>query len=289
MKLTGTMKFFMLIVMILGVCCCSVALAVDGDGDEVVDGDEVKTDKEIPNWFDLIFIKCGFIGWLILALSVVLVSLSIDDFTKIKREKLIPPGIEAKVSSLVQKKRLDQLVTVVRSTDSYLTRILIKGIAEIQGGYVSMKQAMEEAGEEETIRLNQRISWLALIGNIAPMLGLFGTVFGMLGAFRDLAGMDTTDASLLAKNIYVALATTFLGLAVAMPAIFFYNVFRNRIVLYSLEVSGFCEQFLRLLRRTYGAQLTAAATHAIPPKSSGATPPAAGQPPKIDPLPPVGN
>jgi biopolymer transport protein ExbB len=133
------------------------------------------------------------------------------------------------------------------------------------------------------------------------MLGLFGTVQGMILAFKDLSeGVGGVDAASLAKNIQLALGTTFLGLMVAMPGLFLYSFFRSRVVLYSLEVGGFCEQFLRLLRRTYGADLAKSAAALPPPGAptagkgtpAGQAAPAAhvlpetGQPPLITPLPP---
>lgn len=309
MNWTGKWRWCILVLAI-------VTIALTAGAGAVLAQEEGAQEAEGVSWFMLLY-QGGFIAWIIMAVSVVLIALVIDNFIKIRRDVLVPPGIEDKVAQCVQQRRLDQLVTLVRGTDSYITRILIKGLAEIQGGYLAMKQAMEEAGEEETIRLNQRIQWLATIGNISPMLGLFGTVLGMIMAFQTLGTMTNVDASALANDIFVALITTFLGLAVAIPAIFCYTIFRNRIVLYSLEVGGFCEQFLRLLRRVYGTQLSQAAATAIPAKGqqgaktqTGAqqTPPPqpaqqqgqqsqqgqqgqggqqqGGQPPMIQPLPP---
>lgn len=68
------------------------------------------------------------------------------------------------------------------------------------------------AGLERGFRL------LDTIAQLAPLLGLFGTVLGMIDAFQSLQGAGTSvDPSLLAGGIWVALLTTAVGLAVAMP------------------------------------------------------------------------
>jgi biopolymer transport protein ExbB len=81
-----------------------------------------------------------------------------------------------------------------------------------------MKKGMEESVAEEAFRLNAKISYLALIGNIAPLLGLLGTVWGMIQAFQVMAlqkGIGKPE--LLAGGISQALVTTAAGLSVAIP------------------------------------------------------------------------
>ncbi len=248
--------FFGLLVLTITLSSTMMLVAQEGADEAGAAGTEAP-----PGWVELILIRGGAIAWLIIALSVLLIFMAIDNFMKIKESRLVPEQLKKQILQFIQQRRLDQLAKVIRGNDTYLTRILARGLDEFQGGYPSMKQAMEEAGEEETIRLNQRINWLAMLGSISPMLGLFGTVFGMMEAFRGLAaaGAAGPNAADLAASIHVALVTTFLGLFVAMPAILFYNIFRNRVILYSLEAGGFCEQFLRLLRRVFGTQLVAAA------------------------------
>ena len=89
---------------------------------------------------------------------------------------------------------------------------------------------MEEASEERTTKLLRQIEWLNLIGNISPMLGLFGTVWGMILAFQTLAASGgTADPVKLSDSIGIALVTTLLGLAIAIPALAVYAVMRNRV------------------------------------------------------------
>ena len=81
----------------------------------------------------------------------------------------------------------------------------------------------------ESEKLMQRVSYLNLVGNLSPMLGLLGTVQGMIYAFQNLGiGAGGSGSSLLALNISQALFTTAAGLAIAVPSVGFYYFFRNR-------------------------------------------------------------
>ena len=83
---------------------------------------------------------------------------------------------------------------------------------------------------KENMKLEHRLSYMALIGTISPMVGLFGTVHGMIASFSIIAVSESTPkASDLAKGISTALFTTLLGLFIAIPAIAAYNILRNRI------------------------------------------------------------
>jgi biopolymer transport protein ExbB len=112
-----------------------------------------------------------------------------------------------------------------------------------------MEKAMGDVADEETIKLQQKIGWLSLIGNIAPMLGLFGTVAGMIGAFNEITrlGANVTPKD-LSSGISVALITTLFGLFVAMPALFFFYVFRNKVIKVTLEITAIAADLVERFR-----------------------------------------
>jgi biopolymer transport protein ExbB len=92
-------------------------------------------------------------------------------------------------------------------------------------------------GEEENMKLEHRLSYMALIGTISPMVGLMGTVYGMIKSFRVIAlSAATPKANELADGISTALFTTLVGLCIAIPAIAVYNILRNRVARLVLEV-----------------------------------------------------
>ena len=90
---------------------------------------------------------------------------------------------------------------------------------------------------------------LASIGSISPFVGLFGTVWGIINSFSGLAsGNATLDA--VAPGIAEALVATAVGLAAAIPAVFFFNYFNNRVEKINSEIKGFEQDFLNVVERT---------------------------------------
>ena len=100
-------------------------------------------------------------------------------------------------------------------------------------------------GEDENMRLEQRLSYIALIGQVSPMIGLLGTVNGMVAAFQTIARTNTQPKpSDLAGGISMALITTLIGLMLAIPAIAAFGIFRNRLARLVLEVGIFSERLM---------------------------------------------
>lgn len=108
---------------------------------------------------------------------------------------------------------------------SYLSEVVALGMA----GRVDAGRLEAEA-EERFARLERGFRFLDTVAQIAPLLGLFGTILGMIAAFRALQEAGAAvDPSLLAGGIWVALLTTAVGLAVAMPTSLLLNWFEARI------------------------------------------------------------
>lgn len=99
---------------------------------------------------------------------------------------------------------------------SYLAPVVAMAYAAEPGPGVSAR--LEAEAEARFLRLEHGFRFLDTVAQIAPLLGLFGTVLGMIDAFRALQDAGSqVDPSVLAGGIWVALLTTAVGLAVAMP------------------------------------------------------------------------
>lgn len=86
-----------------------------------------------------------------------------------------------------------------------------------------LEEAMRDAMHGEFLRAERRLSYLATIGSTAPFIGLFGTVWGVMHAFSRIAQTNDTSLAVVAPGISEALATTAIGLLVAIPAAMAYN------------------------------------------------------------------
>ena len=224
-------------------------LEEEGSGSEIIADpedealDALLLDEEMT-MFQLIM-KGGVVGWLIILLSCVALGLVIDYAITIRRAKLAPVEDIATFKDLVQKKDFTRLKEVAEAKPTFLSDVLTAGLDEINLGYPAMIKAMEDTAEARTARQARRIEHLNVIGNISPMMGLLGTVIGMLRCFNEISQVSgSIDPKQLAAGIFEALVTTCLGLIVAIPTLYFYAIFRNRLDELGGEASVAAEQII---------------------------------------------
>jgi biopolymer transport protein ExbB len=196
-----------------------------------------------------IIVGGGLIGWVIILLSVISLALAIEHFVTVRRDKIVPPELIDEIEALFEEEEYQEALELCENEPNFLTNILSAGLPKINAGFDAMEKAMDEVAEEETIKLHQKIGWLSLIGNIAPMMGLFGTVSGMIGAFNEITrlGANVTPKDLSA-GISQALITTLFGLFVAMPSLFFFFLFRNKVIKVSLEITAIAADLVERFR-----------------------------------------
>lgn len=166
----------------------------------------------------------------LIVLSLTAAALAFDNLLLIRKTKLIPEGLSDDVRRLVAEEQSAAAIAECQDRPSALSFVLLRGMAEIDGGWTEIEKAMEDAVAEQAARLFRRIEYLSVIGNIAPMVGLLGTVTGMLLAFKQVADTEgTAGAADLADGIYQALVTTVVGLIIAIPALGAFALFRSRV------------------------------------------------------------
>jgi biopolymer transport protein ExbB len=154
-----------------------------------------------------------------------------------RRESILPVGLVEGFEAQMNEKKYQDAYELAKNDDSFLGQVLSAGLAKLSSGYQPAIEAMQEVGEEENMKLEHRLSYMALIGTISPMVGLLGTVQGMISSFSVIANSPTTPKpSELAAGISTALFTTLVGLFIAIPAIALYNILRNRVARLVLEV-----------------------------------------------------
>jgi len=178
-----------------------------------------------------------FYSIVFLGLSITLVALVVMNILSARREGIIPSGLIQGFEAALNEKKYQEAYDLAKNDDSFLGQVLSAGLAKISSGYAQAIEAMQEVGEQENMRLEHRLSYVALIGTISPMVGLLGTVQGMISSFSVIARSPVTPKpSELAAGISTALFTTLVGLYIAIPAIAIYNILRNRVARLVLEV-----------------------------------------------------
>lgn len=193
----------------------------------------------------------GEIGYVIIFISFIAVTLIVMQAVRIRLGKLAPPEHVERLDELLASGKVEPAIEFCRENESTLTRIMGTALTRCQRstfGMLELNAALEDAGQHEMQKLGRETDWLALIAGVAPMLGLLGTVVGMVGAFDVLGIADgPVKPGELAGNISVALITTVLGLIVAIPCTAAFTYFRNRVDQYADDIAMICEQLAATL------------------------------------------
>jgi biopolymer transport protein ExbB/biopolymer transport protein TolQ len=128
---------------------------------------------------------------------------------------------------------------------SHVARVCSAGIREFLSGsqgnndvVESARKSIERAIQTETLDLRRGLNALATVANTAPFVGLFGTVFGIINSFKSMATNESGGLAAIAGGISEALITTAFGLFVAVPAVWFFNYFSNRVETFSVDMNN---------------------------------------------------
>ena len=113
----------------------------------------------------------------------------------------------------------------------------------------NLKRAVRKAESQELTKLGSALAFLATTGSATPFIGLFGTVWGIMASFHDIGQRGSASLAVVAPGISEALVATAAGLAVAIPAVIFFNYFSNRVNDIDGNMQNFTTDFLNLVER----------------------------------------
>lgn len=239
------MRVVLLVVFLALVSLLVFALPVLAQAEPAPDsepGAEVK-------YFDFFVVKGGKIAFGLIALSIVTIALTIEHCLSIRRAAIVPTEAAEHTKALIAEKKYLEAIKFTAEDPSMIGYVLNACLIEAANGYVAMERALEESLEDRAARLFRKIEYVNIIGNVAPMIGLLGTVTGMILLFAEIHAADTfPGARIVADRIAIALITTFWGLAVAIPALSIYAVFRNRIDVLTAECALAAEHILSVFK-----------------------------------------
>jgi biopolymer transport protein ExbB len=223
-------------------------------------------DKDAPpeeeNFLIWVAKTSGAIGAVLLLLSIYFVATVARMFMELRPEMLTPLDVLEEGEKLMQARDFTGLYKRLKADNSFFCTVVSAGIAELPNGIPEARDAMERVGDVNTISLERKISMLAVLGTLGPMIGLLGTLKGMIGSFSAIAMSGTQlKASQVAEGISEALLLTFEGVALSVPAIYFFALFRNRISAYTAAAMLDADAFIR---RLYAAMKSKPAAAAAP-------------------------
>lgn len=219
----------------------------DESGDaESGDADDSGESKKSDNYLMWMFRSLGWFFSVVFALlSMTMVALIVINIVNLRRSQIVPEALVEDFGKLIDENRFQEAYECAKDNESLLGQALSTGLARMPSGYEKASQAMQDVTQAESMRLEHQLGYLALIGNLAPMIGLFGTVVGMIASFQAIAsGGAAPSPQKLAEGIATALFTTELGLAIALPALAAYDILKNRLARFILDVAVVSESFM---------------------------------------------
>jgi biopolymer transport protein ExbB len=201
-------------------------------------------------------IAAGPVMYVMLAMSVVLVMLVVSYFLTIRRGAVVSSGFMATADALLRKRDYLGLLAVSNRHGEAIARVVQKVLdfntKNPHADFQQMREIAETEGTRVASSLNNRVTYLADIGMIAPMLGLLGTVIGIIRSFGALgADLGSARYVLLSRGISEALVNTCAGLAIGIPAMMFYAFFRGRVNRMISDLESAVTHVLALLSLQY--------------------------------------
>jgi biopolymer transport protein TolQ len=115
----------------------------------------------------------------------------------------------------------------------------------------SVARALVRATNAEVLKLERRLPFLATTGSATPFIGLFGTVWGIMAAFQRIGVTQAANISVVAPGVSEALIATAAGLAAAIPAVIFYNLYVNWVKRLSMAMDDFSLEYLNIIERNF--------------------------------------
>ena len=185
------------------------------------------------NLLDLL-VKGGYLMIPIGVMSLIVVTFGLERWLGLRRRRILSPRLMRGIGALaVEPDGFDprRAYDLCQLHPCAAGRVIKAMLLKAGRPHAEVERAVQDAAQREADRLYANVRWLSLAAGVAPLLGLLGTVWGMIQAFFATANLPTgaNKAEYLAQGIYVALVTTFAGLAVAIPAAVLAHLFEGRI------------------------------------------------------------
>ncbi len=224
----------------IGTCCSAVAQEEDAVLTKQMD-------------FLQIVDAGGVMMYPLAIISIVAVVLVFVYLLTIRRNAVVSERFMNAAEAMIRKRDYLGLVAYSHRRNESMARVTQKTLEFFTkypgASFGEVREVAEAEGSRQAGLLSSRITYLADIGAIAPMVGLLGTVLGMIKSFLNIAEGDVSGVRQmeLAEGVSEALITTAAGLMIGIPALVFYSLFRGRVQKYIAELEAAATHLMALL------------------------------------------
>lgn len=177
----------------------------------------------------------GFLGYVLIGLSVAAFAMIIHNLLTIRYDRLVPTDALSRLEQLLGSGSFGEAEMFCKNPEhaSFVTRVVGSALTRCNRsplGMMEFRSALEEAAQAEADEVHRTNDGIGIVAAVGPMLGLLGTVIGMIGAFASIGKLEgAARSNELAVFMSMALVNTAQGLAVAIPCTIAFSLFRRRI------------------------------------------------------------
>jgi biopolymer transport protein ExbB/TolQ len=210
-------------------------------------------------------------GWVVivtlLLMTIYIIAIGIERYMTYNKAKAESRQYAPKVAQALKSNNIDEAINISdRHKNSHLAMVVSSGLKEFsahQGNsdisgeeMEASKRATARAMAIKTAELKRGLSGLATVGSTAPFVGLFGTVIGIIGAFVKLSEDGGAGGiGQVGGSIAEALVTTAFGIAVAVPAVWLFNYFTNKVSSFGIEMENSASELIDYFIKQKSKQL----------------------------------
>jgi biopolymer transport protein ExbB len=211
-----------------------------------------------------IFDDGGYMMYPLALLSVAAVVMILLFLLTIRRNAVVSDRFMNNAEAMIRKRDFLGLIGYCHRQNECMARIVQKSLEFMtknsSATFADVREVAESEGSRQAGMLSSRITYLADIGSVAPMVGLLGTVIGMIKSFMNISvgNFEGARQMKLAEGVSEALITTAAGLVVGIPALVFYSIFRGRVQKYIAELEAASTHFMATLHSQIQRQATPA-------------------------------
>jgi biopolymer transport protein ExbB len=196
----------------------------------------------------ILFTYGGTMFWLLLLASALGIAVFVERLLHYHREQINSTEFLNGVRNVMKRDNVVEAVSICEATPGPVARLVKLAILNRERGREGLRETLEEAGLIEVPRLEERLSVLATLAQIAPLMGLLGTLLGFIKVFmRVQANAPFAHIGDLSGGIWQALISAAVGLAVAIPCYAGYNYLVGRVNSIILDMEKASTEILNVL------------------------------------------
>jgi biopolymer transport protein ExbB len=235
------------------------------------------TQEKVVQFIEIVK-KGGWVMYPMAALSFTMVLLIIYYMLTIRQGNIVSDKFMNAADALIRKQDYLGLIAVCNRENEAIARITYKTLdfatKNPTASFEEVREVTEAEGSRQASLLNQRITYLADVGSVAPLVGLLGTVTGMIRSFHDLSAATGAVQSQVGAGVSEALIATAGGLSIGIPALIFHSIFRGRVQMMISELEAAMTHLMALLAAQYkrASYRNAARSEAAVESSGGSKP-----------------